>query len=59
MLKRGDESRNWIKQPRGPRPTAIAKDVKIFKWSSPEAALVKIVKKYVNFKFKLQFYSRY
>ena len=59
MLKRGDKSWNWIKQLRSPHPTAIVKDVKIFKWSSPEAVLVKIVKKHVNFKFNLQFYLRY
>ena len=47
-LKKGDESLNWIMQLRSPRPITIAKDVKIFKWGSLEAALVKIMKKYVS-----------
>ena len=47
-LKKGDESLNWIMQLRSPRPITIAKEVKIFKWSSLEAALVKIMKKYVS-----------
>ena len=58
-LKKGDEGLNWIMQLRSPRPITIAKDVKIFKWSSLEAALVKIMKKYVNFKFQIAVYSRY
>jgi hypothetical protein len=48
-LKKGEERLNWIMQLRSPRPITIAKDVKIFKWSSLEAALMKIIKKYVRF----------
>jgi len=47
-LKKGGESLNWIMQLRSPRPIIIAKDVKIFKWDSLEAALVKIMKRYVS-----------
>ena len=47
-LKKGDEGLNWITQLRSPRPIIIAKDVKIFKWDSLEAAVVKIMKRYVS-----------
>jgi hypothetical protein len=47
-LKKGDESLNWIMRLRNPRPITIAKDVKVFKWASLEAALVKVMKKYVS-----------
>jgi hypothetical protein len=49
-LKKGGESLSWIMQLCSPRPITIAREVKIFKWSSLEAALVKIMKKYVSLK---------
>ena len=48
-LKKGDEGLNWIMQLRSSRPIIIAKDVKIFKWDSLEAALAKIMGRYVSY----------
>jgi len=47
-LKKGDGGLNWIMRLRSPRPITIAKDVKVFKWTSLEAALVKVMNKYVS-----------
>ena len=57
-LKKGEEGLSWIMQLRSPRPITIAKDVKIFKWSSLEAALTKIMKKYVSSEVSAHLYTR-
>jgi hypothetical protein len=49
-LKKGEEGLNWIMQLCSPRPITMAKDVKIFKWSKLETALVKIMRKFVRHK---------
>ena len=57
-LKKGDEGLNWMMQLHSPRPIIIAKDIKIFKWDSLEAALVKIMKRYVSYGYFAVFFLR-